>query len=90
MGLSLGGAGESSYCRLPLPSLFVPTQPSCSEVAELLEEHESSDNVEYRQLLKDYYEVQAVLSLTRLNTKMLHGELDAARDALQVSKNEVS
>jgi hypothetical protein len=40
--------------------------------------------------LKDYREVQAVLSSTRLNAKMLHSELDATRDALQASKNLVS
>jgi hypothetical protein len=40
--------------------------------------------------LKDYHEIQAVLSSTRLNAEMQRGELDATCDALQVSKNEVS
>jgi hypothetical protein len=40
--------------------------------------------------LKDYREVQEDLSSTRLNAETLHGELDAARDALQASKNLAS
>ena len=36
-----------------------PHSPFGSEVAELLEEHESSDDIEYHQLLKDYHEAQA-------------------------------
>ena len=59
-------------------------------MGELSEERESLDNVEYRQLLKNYREVQADLSSTRLNAEMLHGELDAARDTLQASKNLAS
>ena len=51
------------------------------------EERESSDDVEYRQLLKDYHEAQADLSSTRLNAEMLRGEMDAMRNALQASKN---
>ena len=90
MGLSPGGAAESSYRRLPPPSPSVPTQPSSSEVGESSEEHESSNDVEYHQLLKDYRDVQADLSLTRLNTETLHGELDATCDALQASKNLAS
>ena len=90
MGLSPGGAGESSHRRLPPPSPSVPAQPSCSNVGESSKERESSDDVKYHQLLKDYHEVQADLSSTRLNAKMLRGELDATRDALQASKNLVS
>jgi hypothetical protein len=90
MGLSPGGAGESSRRRLPPSSLSVLAQPSGSKVDESLEERESSNDVDYHQLLKDYREVQAVLSSTRLNAKMLHSELDATRDALQASKNLVS
>ena len=55
-----------------------------------LEERESSDDVEYHQLLKDYREVQVDLSSTRLNAEMLCGELDATRDALQAAKNLTS
>ena len=90
MGLSPGGAGESSRRRLPSPSLTIPAHPSASEVGELLEEHESLDNVEYHQLLKDYHEAQADLSSTRLNAEMLLAELDVARDALHFSITEVS
>ena len=90
MGLSPGGVGELSHHCLPPPRPSVPAQPSGSEVGELLEEHESSDNVEYHQLLKDYREVQMDLSSTRLNAEMLCGELDAACDALQASKNLAS
>ena len=61
------GSGESSRCRLPPPSPSVPAQPSGSEVGESSEEGESSHDKDYHQLLKDYHEVQAVLSLTRLN-----------------------
>ena len=90
MGLSLGGAGESSHHDLLLSSQSVPAQPSSSKVGESSEERESSDNVEYHQLLKDYHEVQVDLSSTRLNVEMLRGELDAARDALQAFKNPAS
>ena len=90
MGLSPGGPRESSHRRLPPPSPFVPAQPSSFEVAKSLEEHESLDNVDYRQLLTNYCEVQAVFSSTRLNAEMLRGELDAVRDALQASKNLAS
>ena len=89
VGLSPGGAGESSRRRLPPLSLSVPAQPSGSEVGESSEEHESLDDVEYHQLLKDYHEAQADLSSTRLNTEMLRAELDAARDALHFSKARV-
>jgi hypothetical protein len=58
-------------------------------VGESSKERESSDDIDYRQLLKDYREVQAVLSSTRLNTEMLHDELDASCDALQASMTEV-
>jgi hypothetical protein len=71
-------------------SLSVPAQPSSSEVGELLEECESSDDVNCHQLLKDYHEAQADLSSTRPNAEMLRGELDAACDALQASKNLAS
>ena len=90
MGLSLSGAGESSHRRLPPSSLSIPSQPSGFEVGESLEERESSDDVNYCQLMKDYREAQADLSLTSLNTEMLRGELDAARDALQAFKNLAS
>ena len=57
---------------------------------ESLEEHESSDDVDYHQLLKDYHEVQVVLSSTRLNAEMLCGELDAACDTLQGPMTNIS
>jgi hypothetical protein len=82
MGLSLSGAGELSRHRLLLPSSSVPAQPSGSKVGELLEECESSDDVNCHQLLKDYRKAQADLSSTRPNAEMLRGELDAACDAL--------
>ena len=85
-----GGARESSRHRFPPLSLFVPTHPSGSKVGESSEECEFSDNVDYHQLLKDYREVQAVLSSTRLKAEMLHNELDAACDTLQASKNLAS
>jgi hypothetical protein len=59
-------------------------------VGESLEERESLDDVEYHQLLKDYHEAQADLSSTRLNVEMLRAEVDATRDALHFSMNEVS
>ena len=90
MGLSPGGARQSSYRRLLSLSPSISAQPSGSEVGELLEEREFSDDVEYYQLLKDYHVVQADLSSTRLNAETLRGELDTARDALQDSKNLVS
>ena len=82
VGLSPSGAGESSRRRLSSSSPSVPAQPSTSKVGESSEEHESLDNIEYHQLLKDYHEAQADLSSTRLNAKMLLVELDAARDTL--------
>ena len=90
VGLSPSGVGESSHRRLPPPSPSIPAQPSNSKVVKSLEERESIYDIDYHQLFKDYCEVQAVLSSTRLNAEMLRGELDAARDALQVSKNEAS
>ena len=90
MGLSLGGAGESSHHDLLPSSQSVPAQPSSSKVGESSEDHESLDNVEDHQLLKDYREVQADLSSTRLNAETLRDELDAARDAVQASKNLAS
>ena len=84
------GDGDLSHRRLPPPSPSVPAQPSSSEVGESSKERESSDDVEYHQLLKDYCEVQADLSLIRLNTETLRGELDATHDALQASKNLAS
>ena len=90
MGLSPGGARESSHRRLPPPSPSIPAHPSGSEVGQSSQEHESSDNVNYRQLLKDYHEAQADLSSTRLNAMMLRAEVDAARDALHFSMTEVS
>ena len=89
-GAFLGGARESSRHRLPPPSLSIPTWPSGSKVGKSSEECESSDDVNYHQLLKDYCEAQADLSSTRLNVKTLRGELDSARDALQASKNLAS
>ena len=90
MGLSLSGAGESSHRRLPPSSLSIPSQPSGFEVGELSEQREYSDVVDYGQLLKDYHKVQVLLSPSRLNTEMLHGELDATCDALHVSEKEAS
>jgi uncharacterized protein YqgQ len=54
-------------------------------VGESSKERESSDNIEYHQLLKDYGEVQVDLSSARLNAEMLHDELDAMCDALHFS-----
>jgi hypothetical protein len=89
-GASPSGARElSRRCLLP-PSLSVPALPSGSEVGESLEEHESIDDIKYRQLLKDYREAQVDLSSTRLNAEMLRSELDATHDALQASKNLAS
>jgi hypothetical protein len=90
VGLSPYGAEESSRHSLSPPSPSIPAQPSSSEVDKLSEECKSSDDVDYYQLLKDYHEVQVVLSSTRLNTKMIRSEQDAMHDTLQVSKNEVS
>ena len=90
MGLSPSGARESSRRHLPPLSPSVPAQPSSSKVDESLEECESLDIVECHQLLKDYHEVQAVLSSTRLNAEMLCSELDATRDTLHASKNLAS
>ena len=59
-------------------------------MGESLEERESSDDVEYHQLLKDYHEVQVDFSSTRLNAETLRSELDTAHDALQASKNLAS
>ena len=59
-------------------------------MGESSEEHESLDDVEYRQLLKDYREAQADLSSTRLNAEMLRAKVDAACDALHFSMTEVS
>ena len=76
------------WCQRVIPSSLVaaepvyPRKPSGSEVGELLEEHESLDNMEYRQLLKDYHEVLADLSSTKLNAETLPGKLDATCDAL--------
>ena len=90
MGLSPGGARESSHRRLPPPSPSIPAQPSSSEVGKSSEEHESSDNIGYHQLLKDYHEVQEGLTSTKLNAEMLRTELDVTRDALHFSMTEVS
>jgi hypothetical protein len=89
MGLSPSGAGESSRCCL-LPPPSIPAQPSSSEVSELSEEREFSVDINYHQLLKDYYKAQADLSSTRLNAEMMRGELDATHNALQASKNLAS
>ena len=90
MGLSPGGAEESSRHRLKPPSPSVPTQPSGSKVGESSEERESSNDIEYHQLLKDYCEVHMNLSSTRLNAETLRGGLDATCDTLQASKNLAS
>jgi len=90
VGLSPNIARESSHCRSPPPSLCVPTLSSSSKVGESFEEREYLDDADYHQLLKDYHKVQTLLSLSRLNAKMLCGELDAMCDALKVSKNEAS
>ena len=63
---------------------------SLSGARESSEEHESSDDIEYHQLLKDYREAQADLSSTRLNAEMLCLELDPMHDALHFSMTEVS
>ena len=90
MGLPPGVARESPYrCSQP-PSPCVSTQPSGFEVGESSEEREYSDDTDYHQLLKDYRKVQALLSSSRLNAEMLHGEQDATRNALQVFENEAS
>ena len=89
MGLSPSGARELSHRRLPSLSPSVLAQPSSSEMGESSEEHESSDDVDCRQLLKDYREVQVVLSSTRLNSEMC-GELDASCDAPEASMTEFS
>ena len=89
-GASPSVAGESSHRRsLPL-SPCVPAHPSSFEVGESSEEREYLDDTDYHQLLKDYHKVQVLLSSSRLNAKMLRGELDAARNALLVSENEAS
>jgi len=90
VGLPPGVARELSHRCSPPLSPCVPAQPSGSEVGESSEEHKYSDDTDYHQLLKDYRKVQALLSLSRLNAEMLRGELDVARDALQVSNNEAS
>ena len=90
MGLPPGVAGELSHRRSLPPSTCIPAQPFGSKVGKSSEEREYSDDVDYCQLLKNYHKVQALLSSSRLNAEMLRGELDAARDALQVSKNEAS
>ena len=87
---SAGVARESPHHRSPSPSPCVPAQHSGSEVVELSEERKYSDDADYHQLLKDYRKVQALLSSSTMNAEMLRSELDAARDALQVSKNEAS
>jgi hypothetical protein len=86
-GASPSGIKESSHRHLPLPSPSIPIQPSSSKVGQSSEEHESSDDVDYLQLLKDYCKVQAFVSSTRLKAEILHSELDVARDALEASKN---
>ena len=58
-------------------------------VGESSEERESLDDIEYRQLLKDYRKAQANLSLTRLNVEMLRADVDAVRGALHCSMTEV-
>ena len=90
MGLPPGVARESSRRRSPPPIPCVPAQPSSSKVGESSEERESSDNVEYHQLLKDYGEAQVDLSSTRLNVEMLRAEPDVACNALHFSMTEVS
>ena len=64
--------------------------PKPTKGLDALLEREYSDDIDYRQLVKDYRKVQALLSSSRLNAEMLRGELDAARDALQVFENEAS
>ena len=53
-------------------------------MGESLEEHEYSDDADYHQLLKDYRKVQALLSSSRLNAKMLRGEIEVACDAVGI------
>ena len=90
MGLPPGVARESSRRRSPPLSPCVPAQPSGSKVGESFKERESLDDIEYRQLLNYYREVQVDLSSTRLNIETLCGELDVPCDALQASKNLAS
>jgi hypothetical protein len=90
LGYSPGGAGESYCRRLPPPSPSIPAQPSSSKMGESSEEHESVDDIDCYQLFKDYCNVQAVLSVTRLNVEMLRNELDASHNALQASGTEFS
>ena len=59
-------------------------------MGESLEECESSDDIEYCQLLKDYNEAQADLSSTRLNAEKLRAKLDAAHDAINFFVTEAS
>ena len=70
------------------PSPVVGLSPDGAR--ESSEERESSDDIEYHQLLKDYCEAKADLSSTRLNAEMLRTEVDAMRDALHCSMTEVS
>jgi hypothetical protein len=58
-------------------------------VGESSEKRESSDNVEYYQLLIDYHKVQADWSSARLNAEMLRADVDAAHNALHFSMTEV-
>ena len=90
VGLPLSVARESSHRRSPPLSLSIPTYPSGSKVGKSSEEREYLDDVDYHQLLKDYSKVQVLFSSSMLNAEMLHGELDAMHDALQVSENEAS
>ena len=73
---------------MAVPSLAVGLSPDGAR--ESLEDHESLDDVEYHQLLKDYHKAQANLSSTRLNAEMLRAELEATRNALHFSMTEVS
>ena len=55
-----------------------------------LEERESLDDKEYHELLKDYREALADLSLTRLNAKIMRTKVEATCDTLHFSMTEVS
>ena len=84
VGLSTGGAGESSLHCSPLSSPFVPVEPSGYEVGE------SSGDEKYRKLLKHYHEVRALLCVSRLHADMLRGDLVAAHAVLVVAQQEAA
>ena len=84
VGLSPGGAGESSRRCLLLPSLSILAQPSSSKVGE------SSDDKKHHKLLEHYHEVRTTLCASRLHADMLRGDLVAARAALVMALQEAA